>query len=500
MDPWKPPAFIYSSAGPWQEYLGEIPVLQKPGESSAVVSFDYYVVESTRGGEVAVREIILETGSDTVLLDDKYRVVPGERGVFHGPFWIDPRQLRDVKVGDKIVMGTPEKPEVFEVYYIGELDISPLSRGESNSIATQGDCLVPVPKDTIRDIVVLSTKDERGNKYRLVVDRETGLVIFSSSSTLRGGATNTGQLRPLKNMVTFKILAEATLDLEDRLPPYRNYRLDPILRAGYYVKADTAALGLSGGYILRWNYYVTGMYKDRALVLELIIAVDYNMRSVMETALWLVDLENYDAEVVSSRNILRQVGEKYDYIPLLVGPLEGRETLNLFRYEYARVASSSDTVEYEITTPSNEMRIVKLFYTPNGLLKGFIPLIVGPEQGLQIAPQTLSNIDIISRVYVEPEYPQIQQESQYGEEQQKPGEADQHEETRDLEGLAKEAISLLNKLLGRDSNSSASQSSSATTPSKEHIVETRESRRTFYYTAIIILLILNIALLRRRRK
>ncbi len=389
--------------------------------------YDVFIVEGFKDNGVKVRELMVDAEQGKILLNETYIVVPGDKG-FDGPFWVDPRKLVGLRPGDQIVtMVYGREPRAYTVGYVGEVDISPKAKGPNSLLDLVNFSLpIPLPENTKRKIVILHTTERAGLqqdqqvgdnvgtasiRYTLVVDAETGLILYETYSKLVAGAEPDGQIAPTTSSVTIRALAEALVDLEDRLPRYHELKYDNIIHAGYTVGVtELYRSGIYDVYILSWGYEVLGAYKNRAYIVESSVLIAPQSYISSNLTVWLLDIGKRRAMVESSINMLpgvnvtpRKISEEAT-IPLLVEPRENK--LTILGEEYVSKGTvnanmtdiQAKTHVLELRNPTRVLELARLYYDERGILIALEPTIIGVELTPARQPILVSTLNALRSI------------------------------------------------------------------------------------------------------
>ena len=289
------------------------PKVTVPSESTPRASlinvFEIHVVTLARPDRVEAKVVIFNVPPPEVTAVNYTAVSVERNGAMLGSFWIDPRLLARAKPGAAVELPGEKQPRRYLVLYNGPAELSPFAR--ETRYKTMGDLFgfslsIPLPPGTVRPVVVLQTAvrvKEKRLYHRIVVDRELGLIYAESLSELEdkpGG-------REFSSSFYARTLAGITLDLEDRLPSYRErqYRVPRLLQPGYALIYGGAAFSLQAGATVQVKLAVMGMYKDVVRVLEIfnyIISKGGSLAtspSMMELFDIVVDVDTGEARVIN---------------------------------------------------------------------------------------------------------------------------------------------------------------------------------------------------------
>ncbi len=408
-----------ASINPWakmQQTLGQMTVLgveggepvtypEKPNKVSTISGIDIYIAREPARGYVDLDEYLWLIHEAKVLEDTKrelnLRVVP-QHGILNGPFWIDSRLLRDARAGSVVEIPGEGRIIRYNVLYTGRVDISPESTGPDSLLGVTGIALLlPVPPGTYRDIVVLQARlpsnQQQGNVnqagdtwHELVVDRRLGLIYMEALiSSQQGGQQQDTSIK--KKSLYVRALSEITLDLEDKLPPYTEYRQQQLLHPGYHVAYMSMGI-LSGSLTsVGFSYWasIKGVYKDTMYMYETIF-VSFNENYHQEIAAWKININTGNAEVlkvtvfastISNEPLFRMEGQKVSHTYMWIGGDIGRGELEIMGHKYKRVTARSgpgdgDIEIYTYTLAEDtesSFEIAQLYYLPNGLLYAIEP-------------------------------------------------------------------------------------------------------------------------------
>ena len=401
----------------WRASLDEISVplanlgvsIPKPGKVSIIGGIEKYIVTEAERNRVVARNIIW-VGADQPLQQNYEIEARPWHGMFNGPFWIDPRLIANARKGEAVAIPGENGPVTYTVTFTGRVDISyeASMQGSRDSIirVTGFNSELPVPTGTYRDVVVLVGKPpinlqqylRQGQnmpnaRHMMVVDRELGLIWMESYGEISGGtAAQGGAMQPLRNSLYVRILSEVTLDLENRLPPYRHYHYPPLLQPGYEVKYTGAIVSVGYSSMVRIDYMVRGIYKNRAIIGETIF---YGAGQVPLTLArdWLVNLDTGEAIVAKSFNLLanqelkEDEGKRVRATAMWIDGQAGRDIIEVENKQYRKAAE--DIVDaaaqgvpelgrfkvytYVSSEPPSPQGIsyTKLYYTEDGVLLAF---------------------------------------------------------------------------------------------------------------------------------
>jgi len=401
----------------WRATLNEMSVplaklgvtMPKPGKVSIIGGTEKYIVTEAERNRVVARNIIW-VGADQPLQQNYEIEARPWHGLFNGPFWIDPRLIANAREGEAVAIPGENGPVTYMVTFTGRVDVSyeASMQGNRDSIirVTGFASELPVPPGTYRDVVVLVGKPpidlqqylRQGQsmpnaRHMMVVDRELGLIWMESYGEISGDtAAQGGALQPLRNSLYVRVLSEVTLDLENRLPPYRQYRYPLFLQPGYEVKYTGGIVSASYSSIASIDYMVRGVYKNRAVIGEFIFYGAGQMPVTLARD-WLVNLDTGEAVVAKSFNPLanqelkEDEGRRVRATTMWIDSQAGRDIIEVENKQYRKAAENIVDADaqgvpelgrfkvytYVPTEPptTQGLSYTKLYYTENGVLLAF---------------------------------------------------------------------------------------------------------------------------------
>lgn len=403
--------YSYTKSSPGSPYVPGSEWAPSSHSKAGVTSAFYtYVITDVSRDSVKVKYVMWtfsSTGRGPVLKDE-YRVAPAPDGFFDGPFWIDPARVANVRVGDTVMLGDPGKKRPYKVMFVGRVDISPLTESTNQFIKMmKKELAIPLPPGTYRDVVVLYTSERNprtGQKeyHTIIVDKATGLILLQ---TLRGFASRFGEVAgvSVEGQLTTIALAEITLDLENKLPPYSNYDFGPYVHAGYGVCVGGLITTEQG---VNWMTVISGVYKDKASVID-IYSIASSTGVASEASVVLVNLRTGEGRVVFNvaytPSPMRRKGDTYKLIPIYIGKYVNEDTIEVMGITYRSegykevTASNGEVVKLKVFTAENAgglFSLAKLYYMDNGLLVAAVPGVNGYP--IQMAAAMTNTLDLIT--------------------------------------------------------------------------------------------------------
>ncbi len=390
---------------------------------SVSVIYTYIVTSVDRDG-VGIREISWEGREFSIVTNERYKVGVAPNGLLDGPFWIDPRRLVNVRLGSKVVLGSPGHERTYLVTYVGRVDISPFSK--SNDLISKSlreVIAIPVPPGTYRNIVILYTSDRNprtGEKeyHRLIVDRDTGIIL---AELLRGFKSRylEGASVYVQGSLVVRSLVELTLDLEDKLPPYSNFDYGNLMHPGYAYMVFGGAGSIYNSVQVSWGTFVFSVYKDRAVIGEFLLVGTSSGSASAEIFLYLLNLSTCEAKVIRYVRFLgypivgNLTGRSFKLIPIYIGRYVNDDSVTIMGINYVSEGvkevstKSGGTVRVKVFRAEGSSRSVGfavLYYLENGVLAAAIPSINGyPARNFLTSASTYQYL--ASLPYVKPSPP-----------------------------------------------------------------------------------------------